>query len=343
MATHEPDQERFDRQLESILQQSHRRLVCIVSDDASSDRRWSVVRLAANRDARVSCTRSDEHIGFYRNFERCLSRVPSESRFVALADQDDVWHRDKLTVLVRALEETGALLVYSDMHVVSAEGALLAPTYWEGRRNNFTDLASLLLANTVTGAASVFRRELLEDSLPFPREIGNPFHDHWLACVALARGTIAYVDRPLQDYVQHGTNVTGSFVPSHDYQSGMLAAIRRLLRNPRRRLRNSLGNARRIYFDDVRRLVEFARTLRDRLDGRLDPARAAELERFIELGTSYRSLAWLVTRSARDLGGDSPSIGVETQLIKGVLWRHLHPDVQDDHPWAASDGSETSS
>ena len=64
-------------------------------------------------------------------------------------------------------------------------------------------MASLLVANTVTGAASLFRRELLDLALPFPPRHGTPYHDHWLAAVALASGRIAYVDRPLYDYVQH--------------------------------------------------------------------------------------------------------------------------------------------
>ena len=66
-----------------------------------------------------------------------------------------------------------------------------------------------MIANTITGAASVFRRELLDVALPFPPRFGDLFHDHWLAVVALATGDVAYVDRPLYDYVQHGDATQG--------------------------------------------------------------------------------------------------------------------------------------
>ncbi len=56
----------------------------------------------------------------------------------------------------------------------------------------------------MTGAASLFRRELLEDALPFPPAQFAHFHDHWIGLTALALGDIAFVDRPLYDYVQHG-------------------------------------------------------------------------------------------------------------------------------------------
>ena len=81
---------------------------------------------------------------------------------------------------------------------------MIADTWWSDRRNNHTDLLSLLVANSVTGAASLLRRELLADALPFPPAQFAHFHDHWLALVALSLGEIAYVDRPLYDYVQHG-------------------------------------------------------------------------------------------------------------------------------------------
>ena len=82
-------------------------------------------------------------------------------------------------------------------------------TYWTHRRNNLTDIASLLLANTVTGAASLFRRELLDEALPFPPRSATPTTTTGSRWCALALGEIAYVDRPLYDYVQHGAAALG--------------------------------------------------------------------------------------------------------------------------------------
>ena len=42
-----------------------------------------------------------------------------------------------------------------------------------------------------------------------PDAPGVPFHDHWLGLVAMASGDVAYVDRPLYDYVQHPGAVFG--------------------------------------------------------------------------------------------------------------------------------------
>ncbi len=125
-----------------------------------------------------------------------------------MCDQDDRWYPEKLEVLESSMEP-GTKLVYSDMRIVDRTGRVRSDTYWTYRRNNHTNFGSLLLANTVTGAASLFARDVLDYALPFPPHYGAGYHDHWVALVAMALGDVGYVDRPLYDYVQHGEAVLG--------------------------------------------------------------------------------------------------------------------------------------
>jgi glycosyltransferase involved in cell wall biosynthesis len=261
MATHNPPQSLFQRQVESICSQTHERFVCLVSDDCSEHEALDRIERACEADPRFVLAAHSEKVGFYRNFERCLSHVPREAAFVALADHDDDWSHDKLEVLLGALLDSGALLAYSDMRVVDEHGGVVAPSYWTGRKNNHERFGSLLLANTVTGAASLFRRELLDDVLPFPPPVGHAFHDHWIACVALCLGEITYVDRPLYDYVQHGGNVIGHNAPPRSHRSGLLALLLRFFRNPSRRLRTTVAHARDLYVSEAVRLEVFSREL----------------------------------------------------------------------------------
>jgi hypothetical protein len=95
------------------------------------------------------------------------------------------------------------------MRIVSARGDVIADSFWVNRKNNYEDLDILLLSNSITGAAAVFRSELLDRILPFPKNFRLSFHDHWIACVALLSGKIRYIDECLYDYIQHGKNVIG--------------------------------------------------------------------------------------------------------------------------------------
>jgi O-antigen biosynthesis protein len=322
MATYEPSEVLFEKQIESIKSQTHQQFVCLISDDASKEDASERIERSVAGDPRFSVSRAPTRLGFYGNFERALSLVPPDVAYVALADQDDDWHADKLAVLVSAIEASDAELAYSDMTIVDENGRVLRTSYWEGRRNAASDLGSLLLMNTVTGAASLFRRDLLDDVLPFPPRVGFAYHDHWIASVALARGSIEYLDRPLYDYVQHGSNVSGAFEASPQFRGGLAHALRRFGANPRARLGSSLDHA-PAYADEVARVELFARTLLERLDGRLDAGKRASLRRLSRL-TSLGSVLWLLGRSARDFRGHSETLGAELQLLKGIALRRSH-------------------
>jgi GT2 family glycosyltransferase len=313
MATHEPPPALLERQLESLRAQTHRNWVCVISDDCTRPERWAEIEDELGGDPRFVVSRSPERIGFYRNFERALSLVPAEADYVALADQDDRWDEDKLETL---LGEIGAAqLVYSDARIVDEDGELLAETYWQERRNNHDDIASVLMANSVTGAASLFRRELLVDALPFPPGQFHHFHDHWLGLTALARGEVRFVPRPLYDYVQHRDAVLGHA------EANRMTRLGDRVRGWRRPLRDRVGLWRLTYFVDACRLLQFATILKLRCGDAMAPAKRRALERFMRADRSLLPLGWLAARAGRELLGRPETLGAELGLFFGFAWR----------------------
>lgn len=153
MASFDPPPEPMRRQLDSLRQQTHRDWVCVISDDDSRPECAQLLQREIAADERFALVRGPR-LGFYRKFERALA-MASDSDLVALCDQDDRWRSDKLERLIAAIG--GAELVYSDARVVRPDGEVVEPSYWWVRQNNHTDLASLALANSITGAAMLFR------------------------------------------------------------------------------------------------------------------------------------------------------------------------------------------
>jgi glycosyltransferase involved in cell wall biosynthesis len=317
MATFEAPPGLLSQQIESLRAQTHRNWICLISDDASSDEAYAALERTVAGDRRFRVSRSDRRLGFYRNFERAMTMVPAQARFVAFADQDDRWHPDKLSTLVAAIGD--AQLAYSDARAIRPDGGVLAETLWERRRNNRTNLASLLLSNTVTGAAALLRRELLDLVLPLPPAPGMPYHDHWAAFVALATGALAYVDRPLLDYVQHPQAVLGYEAIGARAQLGRRERLRRLAREPR----SSLDRWREAYFDEWCRTLVFARVLDIRCGDRLAADKRRALDRVLAGERSATTLAWLAARPARSLAGRNETRGFEHRLLRGLAWRHL--------------------
>ena len=242
MATYEPDAARLARQLDSIRAQTHRNWICVISDDCSSEEAFAELERQVAGDERFVVSRSSERLGFLRNFERAIALAPAAAGLIALADQDDSWDREKLDVLRAALEaEPRALLAYSDVRIADSDGNVLSETYFFERRNNAASMASMMVTNNVTGAASLFRRALLQTALPFPpggtgQEL---YHDHWLALCALAQGPLAYVERPTHDYTRHDASVTLTEADGHwvSPPQGRLGALRMRARRAARRLR----------------------------------------------------------------------------------------------------------
>jgi len=210
MATYNPNEPQFVRQVESIIKQDYTNWVCIVSDDCSTEDNKKYMRDILVKDARFLFVENQENVGFYHNFERCLELVPSSAKYIALSDQDDYWYPNKLSECIKKLVGT-TQLVYCDMRIVHENGTVFSETYWNNRKNYYKseDIDLLAIANTVTGAASVFRASLLEKTLPFPPRYGNVFHDQWIALIAATTGGIDYVDAPLYDYMQSTENIIG--------------------------------------------------------------------------------------------------------------------------------------
>jgi glycosyltransferase involved in cell wall biosynthesis len=324
MGTYNPPSALFRKQIESLRAQTLKDWVCIVSDDCSAPTAFNEICELIGDDPRFIISRNTERLGITDNFEHTLKYVLSGCKYVAFADQDDKWRADKLEKLAGFLDSNPAVdLVYSDMRIVDREGKVIAPTYWTTRRNSYSDLTSLFLANTVTGAASMFRRELLKVALPFPYSPGRIFHDHWVACVAAANSSIAYVDEPLYDYVQHPDQDIGHTAPR---LSALLRDTKLLLH-----ILDALGSPKLyeglnkdIYFCDVIRLRLMAATLIARLaagDEMRLGRRLVALRRVYNLGNSSRSVLLLLWRGMLRFGRRSETIGAELYLLRGLAWR----------------------
>jgi hypothetical protein len=291
LAVHRPDPELLRRQLASLDAQTYRDRTLVRYDDEAG-------------------------MGAYRAFERCLAAAPAEAAFVAPCDQDDVWHPDKLSVLVGALERSGAMLAYSDVRVVTRDGAVLSETYWTDRDNGWRDMGDLLATNVVTGAASLLRREVLDVALPFPPEVDGSIHDHWLALCALAIGELAYVDRPLVDYVQHGANLVG-----HAERRGA-ARVSRGSRDPLA-VRAARDRERHVVRPQV-----MARALLARAGERMAPAKRAAVERAARGDGSWADVGRLVWLGVREQVRPRRTLDARRRAARGAVWgrvRRLRP------------------
>jgi glycosyltransferase involved in cell wall biosynthesis len=244
-------------QVSSILGQVRAPDELVVSDDGSSDGTLDVV--AARVEAAASQGVSPDVIvlegaapsGVTANFERAVAATTRP--LIALSDQDDVWHVDRLARLEARFDDQDLTLLHTDARLVDGTGAPLGSTLFEALELSDEDLRleetgrafeALLRRNLATGATVVFRRELLDAARPFPPEW---VHDEWLAVIAAATGRVGVVREATIDYRQHGSNQIGVTAPTLRYK------VRRVL-EPRADRNVNLARQFRVLADRLERL-----------------------------------------------------------------------------------------
>jgi glycosyltransferase involved in cell wall biosynthesis len=319
MATYNPQPDLLVRQIKSIREQTHDNWICVVSDGGSSVEAIRTLTEAIGDDDRFQLSIYGQRLGVYDNFERALLMVPPEANYIALCDQDDSWHANKLEELLAGLEP-GTRLAYSDARLVDRTGRVIEETLWRAGRINHTNFASLMITarGNIPGAAMLFEASLLDDVLPFPPGYPGGYHDFWIARVALALGAVSYVDRPLYDYVQHDEQMLGATAVTRDTR-GLIAKVRQRIAGLQNRGIHP-GWRRSLYFDDYLRVVHTARALEARCSDRMTTRNRRTLQ---ALADSPSGIAWLAVRSTRQWFGVTETRGAEQRILAGLAWRRF--------------------
>ena len=210
MATYRPDPDAVRAQIESIRAQTDTDWTCVISDDCSEPEHYAAMLQVVGDDPRFAVSRRRSGSASTATSSGRSRWCPPTAQLIALSDQDDVWHPDKLATLRASIGS--AALVYSDQRLTDAAGAVLRDTMWVGRREQPHEhgLDAHRQHGDRRGHAHAPRGRRARAALSGVP--GMQFHDHWLALIALASGALQYVDRPLYDYVQHRDAVLGRVV-----------------------------------------------------------------------------------------------------------------------------------
>jgi glycosyltransferase involved in cell wall biosynthesis len=210
-------------QVRSICEQGLPPAQLVISDDASSDgcvelARQTVLSCQGNNAGigpALDLLRNDPPLNVTKNFEQAVKACSGE--FIALSDQDDVWHKDRLSRMVAEFDRRpNLLLLHADARLIDDRGRDLSESLFQALEVQPVELAWLhhgramdvfLRRNLAAGTTIMFRRALLRHALPFPPEW---VHDEWLAMIAAALGGVDVLEEALTDYRQHASNQIGA-------------------------------------------------------------------------------------------------------------------------------------
>ena len=210
-------------QLDSLLAQMHPHWSLLISDDNSSDETGAILSAFQTNHASAHDIRilRGPGRGATANFLHLLAKAPTDAP-VALCDQDDVWHPNKL---LRALDLMGdgiaphaPPLAYSAQSIITDVD--LRPIGRTRIPMSAQSLHNGLLQNTMVGHGMVLNPAALR-LLQAAEAVDVPFHDWWISQIMAATGSRVIIDHAATTlYRQHGRNVIGS-------RQGMTARLAR--------------------------------------------------------------------------------------------------------------------
>ncbi len=213
MAVYEPRMDWLREQLLSLEAQTYPNLRLYIRDDRSPTVPFEEIEGCVRECIRSfpwEICRNEENLGSNRTFE--LLTKEADGEYFAYCDQDDVWLPEKLEVLEKAITESGAQLVCSDMYIIDGNGKQTADSITKIRRHHIfrsgTGLTDTLwYSNFASGCALLVRGGTAKAAVPL-----NPYmyYDHYITLFAANEGAVVSLERPLIRHREHGENQSSS-------------------------------------------------------------------------------------------------------------------------------------
>ncbi|WP_337993714.1 glycosyltransferase family 2 protein [Pseudomonas sp. 39167] len=205
--------ERFlSQQLDSIARQTYRNWDVVVSDDGSKDATLEILHQYSEvwGEGKLSLRQGPKR-GFAANFMSLACNPPTQSRFYAWADQDDIWQDNKLEIALRSLQHLPKdipALYCARTELVSDAGGVIGCSPLFARPVSFANALVQSLAGGNTMMFNGAAQALFRAAGP---HLDIVSHDWWAyLLVTGVGGRVIYDPTPTILYRQHEANLIGS-------------------------------------------------------------------------------------------------------------------------------------
>lgn len=193
----------LSEQINSIISQTYKEWNLLIRDDGSSDNTFEILTEYEKKDNRIKIMKDEKgNLGTVKNFEELLK--VSNSELIMFSDQDDVWKKDKIEVMIKYINDFD--LVISDAVITNER---LEPQHNSlfSVVNSRNGIMKNIIKNTYYGCCMLFKRKILEKALPFAKtkEIG---HDLWIGLVSEKYYKVKFINEKLIYFRRHSNNAT---------------------------------------------------------------------------------------------------------------------------------------
>jgi glycosyltransferase involved in cell wall biosynthesis len=181
----------------------------IVIDDCSTDRSAEVITAYQEKFPYICILKNEFNQGPIRSFIKGAKLATA--KYVAFADQDDIWIQNKLALTINAIKKADLnkpAVVFTDLKMIDENNKLVYNSFWDlykisPRKNSFF---TILFANIATGCTMLINQKMVNEFVNMPTDA--QMHDHWIALVAASFGDWQYLEDKTVLYRIHQSSVT---------------------------------------------------------------------------------------------------------------------------------------
>lgn len=200
------------QQIDSILSQLSAEDELIISDDGSDDNTIDIIKGINDKRIRLlnfqhELSYSHRYLPAYyyasANFNNAL--IEARGDIIFIADQDDIWHSDKIKRCLKELETHD--IVCHNFDVIDVDGNILETSHLP--KGIYDDLGffGYLKHLPFRGCCLAFNRKVYELSVPLPKSTFE--HDCWIGMMSIAHNMkYTFIDEPLIGYRRHSINIS---------------------------------------------------------------------------------------------------------------------------------------
>lgn len=209
MATYNGEKYIYE-QIKSIASQSIVPDELIICDDCSSDATIDIIEKCINefKNLCISYSINDVNVGYAQNFFRALSKASGD--YIFLADQDDIWARKKVEVMMNIVRKNPDITCLSCKNIiVDSSGNVIKKEKSEKSMLTQISFRDVVEQKRLRPGMSLLITKGLKDEVLIKNIDKLEQHDRFIEAIATLYGKFELVDEYLNKYRIHNNNTSG--------------------------------------------------------------------------------------------------------------------------------------
>lgn len=198
-----------EKQLMSILKQTISPNQIIIVNDASIDSSLTIINSIIEKQSKeidVKIITNEFNLGVVKSFFKGIDYA--EGDVIFLADQDDIWNKNKISRCLRMFEKDRKIdVVATAYQIIDSDGKIKSTTKYPLNKSQLVNSKKILYNNIFPGCTLCFRKDYKKYFKNYNENIY--IHDWYLLLIAALNGKLYFLNESLFYYRLHENNTIG--------------------------------------------------------------------------------------------------------------------------------------